>query len=67
MQGIHCFTILDMSKSDPIEKALNAIGELRGAVSPEAASEQLRTYLRNRSNLVAAKAAKLAASCAWPS
>ncbi len=50
-----------MAKSDPIEKALNELGELRSARDPEAAGEQLRPYLRNRSNLVVAKAAKLAA------
>jgi HEAT repeat protein len=47
-----------MSKSDPIEAALHAIAQLRDA-SPEQAAEELPAYLRNRSNLVAAKAAKL--------
>jgi hypothetical protein len=49
-----------MSKSDPIEQALNALGELRLATDPEAVCNQLRAYLKNRSNLVAAKAAKIA-------
>jgi hypothetical protein len=49
-----------MSKADPIEAALNAIGELRVAASPDDAVAPLRTYLRNRSNLVVAKAAKVA-------
>ena len=50
-----------MAKSDPIENALNELGELRDLRDPEAVCEQLRTYLRNRSNLVVAKAAKLVA------
>jgi len=49
-----------MSKSDPIETALNRLGELRTA-PPELATKELRTYLGNRSNLVVAKAAKIAA------
>jgi HEAT repeat protein len=48
-----------MSKVDPVEKALDEIGELRVANSPEEQAEKLRTFLRNRSNLVVAKAAKL--------
>jgi HEAT repeat protein len=48
-----------MKKSDPIETALNRLGELR-SVEPDVAKEELRTYLGNRSNLVAAKAAKIA-------
>ena len=50
-----------MAKSDPIEMALNQLGELRSARDAEAGCEQLRAYLRNRSNLVVAKAAKLVA------
>jgi len=49
-----------MAKSDPVEKALNALSELRHASSPEAAGKELRPYLANRSNLVVAKAAKIA-------
>jgi HEAT repeats len=48
-----------MSKVDPIEKALNDIGELRTAGSSEEQTEKLRAFLKNRSNLVVAKAAKL--------
>jgi hypothetical protein len=48
-----------MSKADPIEKALNDIGELRVSGSPEVQSEKLRAFLKNRSNLIIAKAAKL--------
>src|SRR5215471_15176022 len=48
-----------MSKADPIERALNEIGELRGANSPEEQTEKLRAFLKNRSNLVVAKAAKV--------
>jgi hypothetical protein len=47
-----------MPKSDPIEKALDAISELRKAGPDEDIAPQLRTYLGNRSNLVVAKAAK---------
>lgn len=49
-----------MSKSDPIEKALNALGELRHTSSPETLAKELRPYLANRSSLVVAKAAKIA-------
>ena len=49
-----------MAKADPIEKALNAIGELRRMNSPESAAKELRSYLSNKSNLVVAKAAKVA-------
>lgn len=49
-----------MSKADPIEQALNGIGELRVANPSEWVVEQLRSYLKNRSNLVVAKAAKVA-------
>ena len=49
-----------MKKTDPIEAALNAIGELRAARSPEEVTAQLRPYLKSRSNLVVAKAAKVA-------
>lgn len=48
-----------MSRSDPIETALNRLGEFRTA-PPELATRELRTYLGNRSNLVVAKAAKIA-------
>lgn len=50
-----------MSKVDPIEQALNEIGELRVATSSEQVVPQLRAYLKNRSNLVVAKAAKVIA------
>jgi HEAT repeats len=49
-----------VSKTDPIEAALNAIGQLRAADSPDDIAKQLRPFFRNRSNLVVAKAAKLA-------
>jgi hypothetical protein len=48
-----------VSKADPIEAALNAIGDARAVSSPDEAVTQLRTYLKNRSNLVVAKAAKV--------
>jgi len=49
-----------MSKNDPIESALNAISQLRSETSSERVVKQLRPYLANRSNLVVAKAAKVA-------
>ncbi|MGA7461208.1 MAG: HEAT repeat domain-containing protein [Candidatus Korobacteraceae bacterium] len=49
-----------MSKSDPVEKALNALGELRHTNSPETLTKELRAYFSNKSNLVVAKAAKIA-------
>src|SRR5579863_6517425 len=49
-----------MSKPDPIESALQAISQLRVASSPEHAAKELHAYMRHRSNLVVAKAAKLA-------
>ena len=48
-----------MSKADPVEQALNDIGELRVASPSEDVAKQLRSYLKNRSNLVVAKAAKI--------
>ena len=56
-----------MSKVDPIEKALNEIGDLRTLSSPEAQTEKLRAFLKNRSNLVVAKAAKVARELQLPS
>ncbi len=46
-------------KSDPIESALNALGDLRSADSPQQVKKELRGYLGHRSNLVVAKAAKI--------
>jgi hypothetical protein len=49
-----------MAKADPIERALDRLGELRHeALSPQVI-EELRKGLRNRSNLVVAKAARVA-------
>jgi len=48
-----------MAKSDPIERALDRLGELRHADAPDTVAEEVREFLRNRSNLVAAKAAKV--------
>jgi hypothetical protein len=48
-----------MRKTDPIEQALNAIGDLRSKNDPKEAAVQLRGFLRDRSNLVIAKAAKV--------
>jgi hypothetical protein len=46
-----------MAKSDPIETALDRLGELRHVELTAAVTEELRGFLRNRSNLVVAKAA----------
>jgi hypothetical protein len=49
-----------MTKADPVESALHAVAQLREA-SPEKAAQELKVYLGRRSNLVVAKAAKVAA------
>ena len=49
-----------MSKNDPIESALEAVGQLRHSASPADAQAELCKYLGHRSNLVVAKAAKIA-------
>ena len=49
-----------MSKSDPIEKALNRVGELRRQAPSGTTTDEIRQFLGHRSNLVVAKAAKLA-------
>ena len=48
-----------MAKNDPIERALDRLGQLRHAEPTEAVTEELRGLLRNRSNLVIAKAATI--------
>jgi hypothetical protein len=48
-----------MAKTDPIERALNRLGELRHAEPSERVRDELRSFLRNRSNLVVAKAAAI--------
>lgn len=55
-----------MTKIDPIEQALNAIGELRPLTDSEQTASELRSFLRNRSNLVVAKAAKLTGELRLP-
>ncbi len=49
-----------MSKSDPIEKALGRLGELRHRDPSSQDIEEIRKFLAQKSNLVVAKAAKLA-------
>jgi hypothetical protein len=49
-----------MAKADPIERALERLGELRTAEESDAVIEEIRGFLRNRSNLVVAKSAKVA-------
>ena len=46
-----------MAKNDPIERALNQLSELRHAEPSDTVTAELREFLRNRSNLVVAKAA----------
>jgi hypothetical protein len=48
-----------MKKSDPIEKALNRLGELRHEVPTERTAQEIRHFLTHGSNLVVAKAAKI--------
>src|SRR5258708_7462604 len=50
-----------MKKPDPIEQALERLGSLRSSAELSAASAQeLKVFLKSKSNLVAAKAAKIA-------
>jgi hypothetical protein len=49
-----------MPKLDPIEQALEKLSFLRSAPPGSELENELRAFLRNRSNLVAAKAAKIA-------
>ena len=48
-----------MAKGDPIERSLDRLGELRRTEASQATIEEVRSFLRNRSNLVVAKAAKV--------
>lgn len=48
-----------MAKNDQIERALDRLGELRHAEPSAALLEELRMFLRNRSNLIVAKAASV--------
>jgi hypothetical protein len=50
-----------MKKPDPIEQALDRLGALRSeGAAPDAVALELRKFLGHRSNLVVAKAAKIA-------
>jgi HEAT repeat protein len=50
-----------MKKPDPIEQALDRLGALRSeAASPDTLAQELRKFLSNKSNLVVAKAARIA-------
>ncbi len=49
-----------MSKPDPVQQALERLGELRHAALTDEVVTEIRRNLRNRSNLVIAKAAKVA-------
>jgi hypothetical protein len=49
-----------MAKHDPIAQALERLSALKSAAADLGLLEELRVFLRNRSNLVVAKAAKLA-------
>lgn len=50
-----------MSKSDPIEKALDRLAELRHRDPSPRDTEEIRRFLTHKSNLVVSKAAKLVA------
>ena len=49
-----------MKRRDPVVEALNALSELRSEPDSETVARQLRNFLGNKSNLVIAKAAKIA-------
>jgi len=49
-----------MAKHDPVEQALERLSALKPAAGDGSVLEELRAFLRHRSNLVAAKAAKIA-------
>jgi len=49
-----------VSKPDPVQQALERLGELRHATLTDQVVNEVRHSLRNRSNLVIAKAAKVA-------
>jgi HEAT repeat protein len=49
-----------MTKPDPIELALDRLGELRHGILSSEVTDEIRRFLANRTNLVVAKAAKLA-------
>jgi hypothetical protein len=50
----------EMPKHDPIQEALERLDGLRHGPDEAALHDALRGFLRNRSNLVIAKAAKIA-------
>ena len=49
-----------MKKPDPVEQALDRLGALKGDAGGPRVAAELKTFLKNRSNLVVAKAAKVA-------
>ena len=49
-----------MPKIDPIQQALERLADLRAAPDDASLHDELRSFLRSRSNLVIAKAAKIA-------
>jgi len=49
-----------VSKPDPVQRALERLGELRHAALTDQVVTEIRNNLRNRSNLVVAKAANIA-------
>jgi len=49
-----------MSKDDSIQRALERLGDLRHAQPSNQLGDEIRGLLRSRSNLVVAKAAKVA-------
>lgn len=48
-----------MKKSDPVEQALDRLSALKHEAGAGAATQEFRTFLKNRTNLVVAKAAKI--------
>jgi HEAT repeat protein len=48
-----------MKKPDPVEQALDRLGALKNEAGDPAAAAELKVFLKNRSNLVVAKAANI--------
>jgi HEAT repeat protein len=49
-----------LKKPDPVEQALDRLGALKGDAGDARVTPEVKTFLKNRSNLVVAKAAKVA-------
>lgn len=52
--------MVPLKKPDPVEEALDRLATLKNEAGSAAATAELKVFLKNRSNLVVAKAAKIA-------